>query len=109
MNLIDKDKVVAEIKKRKAEAESNCGGYKSYEKHIYNDCIVDFYEEFLEMLDTFETKECDLEKELEKLDRILYDLDGVAIAGATHYLTVEDVKDIAKRFYEMGLNARKEE
>jgi hypothetical protein len=50
-----------------------------------------------------ETKEVNLEKELERLDNILFDLDGVAIAGATHYLTVEDVKDIAKRFFELGL------
>ena len=59
--------------------------------------------------DAPETKEVNLEKELKRLDNILFDLDGVAIAGATHYLTVEDVKDIAKRFYEMGLNVRKEE
>ena len=57
--------------------------------------------------DAPETKEVNLEKELKRLDNILFDLDGVAIAGATHYLTVEDVKDIAKRFFEMGLNAQK--
>jgi len=54
-------------------------------------------------------KDVDLEKELKILDNTLFDLDGVAVQGATHYLTVEDVKDIAKRFYEMGLNARKED
>ena len=54
-------------------------------------------------------KDVDLEKELKTLDNTLFDLDGVAIAGATCYLTVEDVKDIAKRFYEMGLNAQKGE
>ena len=52
-------------------------------------------------------KEVNLEKELKILDNTLFDLDGVAIAGATHYLTVEDVKDIAKRFYELGLNTQK--
>ena len=56
-----------------------------------------------------EAKEVNLEKELERLDRILFDLDGVAIAGTTSYLTVEDVKEIAKRFFEMGLNAQKGE
>lgn len=30
---ISKDDAAAEIKKRKKEAESNCGGYKSYEEH----------------------------------------------------------------------------
>lgn len=53
--------------------------------------------------DAPETKEDNLEEELERLDNILFDLDGVAIAGTTHYLTVEDVKDIAKRFFELGL------
>jgi len=109
MKLIDKDKVAAELKKRKAEAESNCGSYKSYEKHIYrNDCIVDFYEEFLEILDSLETKDVDLEKELERLDSLLYDLDGIAIAGTSSYLTVEDVKYIARHFYELGLKAKEE-
>ena len=55
------------------------------------------------IIDTLETKDVDLEKELKTLDNTLFDLDGVAIAGTTCYLTVEDVKDIAKRFYELGL------
>lgn len=54
---IPKDAVIAEIKKRKKEAESNCGGYKSYDEHHCNACIVGFYEEFLEILDTLEVKE----------------------------------------------------
>ena len=57
---IDKDALVAEIEKRKKEAESNCGGYKSYDEHRCNACIVGFYEEFLEILDTLEVKEVDL-------------------------------------------------
>ena len=54
-------------------------------------------------------KEMDLEKELETLDSLLYDLDGVAVKGATSYLTVEDVKEIAKRFFELGLKTQKGE
>lgn len=110
MNLIDKDKVAAEIEKRKSELQSRItelGTFESNTLGLFQD--VDLYDDILSFIDTLKVKEVDLEKELEKLDRILYDLDGVAIAGATHYLTVEDVKDIAKRFYEMGLNARKEE
>ncbi len=56
---------------------------------------------------SIETNEGDLEKELETLDSLLYDLDGVAVKGTSSYLTVEDVKDIAKRFYELGLKTRK--
>ena len=40
---ISKDDAAAEIKKRKKEAESNCGGYKSYDEHHCNACIVGFY------------------------------------------------------------------
>ena len=56
---IKKSDIIAEIEKRKKEAESNCGGYKSYDEHRCNACIVGFYEEFLEILDTIEVKEVD--------------------------------------------------
>ena len=60
---IDKDALVAEIEKRKKEAESNCGGYKSYDEHRCDSCIVGFYEEFLEILNTLEVKELQEEAE----------------------------------------------
>ena len=53
------------------------------------------------------TKEIDLEKHLkEDIENVLFDLNGVAVKGATSYLTVEDVKDIAKHFFELGLKAQ---
>ena len=58
---------------------------------------------------SLEVKEVDLEKELSILDRTLFDLDGVAVKGATHYLTVEDVKDLAKHFFELGINTQKKD
>lgn len=63
---IDKDALVAEIEKRIKEAESNCGGCKSYDEHRCNLCTVGFYKEFLEIINTFEAKEVDLEKEIDK-------------------------------------------
>ena len=52
-----------------------------------------------------EVKEVDLEKYLkEDIEDVLFDLDGVAVKGATHYLTVEDIKDIAKHFFELGIS-----
>lgn len=60
----------------------------------------------LSFLDTLEVKEVDLAKELKTLDDTLFDLDGVAVKGATSYLTVNDVKDIAKHFFELGLRAQ---
>ena len=56
-----------------------------------------------------EQSEVDLEKEINSLDDTYFDLDGIAVVGATYYITVEDLKDIARHFYELGLNARKEE
>lgn len=54
-----------------------------------------------------EQPEVDLEKALNGLDNAYFDLDGIAVKGATYYLTVNDLKDIARDFYNLGLNARK--
>lgn len=51
---ISKSALAEEIKRRKKEAELNCGGYKSYDEHRCDGCTVRFYEEFLEILDTIE-------------------------------------------------------
>ena len=59
--------------------------------------------------DVQEHSEVDLEKEINSLDDAYFDLDGIAVVGATYYITVEDLKDIARHFYELGLNARKKE
>ena len=101
MKLIDKDKVVAEIKRRLSLISQNTNAYEEGRKRTY---IAVLY-----LLDSLETKDVDLEKELERLDSLLYDLDGIAIAGTTSYLTVEDVKYIAKNFFELGLKTQKGE
>ena len=67
---IPKDAVIAEIERRKKEAESNCGGYKSYDEHRCNACIVNFYEEFLKILDAIEVKDIDLKKEYKKTHQL---------------------------------------
>jgi len=41
----------------------------------------------------------------ENIDSVLFDLDGVAVKGATSYLTVDDVKEIARLFFKLGMNA----
>ena len=44
-------------------------------------------------------KEKDLEQEVKRcVYDAFFDLDGVAVKGATQYLTVEDVADIARHF-----------
>jgi hypothetical protein len=94
---ISKDDAAAEIKKRKKEAESNCGGYKSYNEHHCNACIVGFYEEFLEILNTLEVKEVDLEKEL----------DSMITPELKLHKALPSLFDVAKHFFELGLKAQK--
>ena len=94
---IDKSALVAEIKKR-----------INFNERLNAYPRLDECNAILSFIDTLEVKEVDLEKHLkEDIEDVLFDLDGVAIKGATHYLTVEDVKDIAKHFFELGLKAQK--
>lgn len=103
---INKDALVTEIEskfqkywKRGEESDTLQDGNAKYWGGVLS-CL----NEVKALIDTLEVKEVNLEKELSMLDRTLFDLDGVAVKGATHYLTVEDVKDIAKHFFELGLN-----
>ena len=94
---ISKSALIAEVKRRR---ESNA------KERYFGRLVEDNY--FLDFLDTIEVEEVDLEKELNKLDSTLYDMDGVAIddntdSSETKYITVEDVKDIAKHFFELGM------
>lgn len=115
MKLIDKDKVVAEIEKRLDKMYNLLPDASKVENDIVTipeACNTGKYmalESFRKFLDTLEVKEVDLEKKLKILDDTLFDLDGVAVKGATSYLTLTDVKDIAKHFYELGLKAQKGE
>ena len=63
MELIDKDKVVAEIKKRKSELQSRIAELGTFESNtlgLFQD--MDLYDDILSFLDTLEVKEVDLEK-----------------------------------------------
>lgn len=104
MELIDKSAVVAEIERRKHKLLDNIMFEHDKEwvvrtAHQLNRIIM--------FLDTLEVKEVDLEKHLkEDIEDVFFDLDGVAVKGATHYITVEDVKYIAKNFFELGLKSK---
>ena len=97
---IDKDALVAEIKRLLDKYTS---------VHTFNYGATKDLNHLLSFIDALKVEEPDLEKHLkEDIDDVLFDLNGVAVKGATHYLTVEDVKDIAKHFYSLGIKARKE-
>ena len=107
MELIDKDVLAAEIERLKGQLlYGACSSQISMQTY----CKEEAYNEVLSCLDTLEVKEVDLEKHLkEDIEDVFFDLDGVAVKGATHYLTVEDIKDIAKHFFELGFKAQKGE
>ena len=113
---IDKAVLVAEIEKRLDELWDLLPNASDVVKDNYTKeeaNIIGKYttlESFSKFLDTLEIKEVDLEKHIkEDIEDIFFDLDGVAVKGTTHYLTVEDVKDIAKHFFELGIKAQKGE
>lgn len=86
---------------------------RGYDESYLNDCIakakkswegVDV-DKFMDEVRGREP-EVDLEKALNSLDDAYFDLGGIAVKGATYYLTVEDLKDIARHFYELGKNSK---
>lgn len=92
MKLIDKDAVVAEIKRiKKEECPTD-----SYEGR----CKLLWFEQFLSFLDTFEVKEVDLDNELD------------FVKDAYYYFTSDErssMKKVAKHFFELGLKTQKGE
>ena len=97
---IDKAAVVAEIER--IEYETN---YEPFTDEVFGKRKV--CKDIKDFLNTLEVKDVDLEKHLkEDIEDVFFDLDGVAVKGATHYITVEDVKYIAKNFFELGLKSK---
>lgn len=107
MEYINKYKLLKELEKCK----KICEDFKVLHTDIISQCIanakINVFQQLIEFINTLETKEVNLDKELKTLDDTLFDLDGVAVQGATNYLTVNDVKDVAKHFYELGLASKR--
>lgn len=98
---IDTDKLIAHIEK----LFPNSSDERIVEGFEY---ALDKVKAIIDSLQQEQPK-VDLEEALNGLDNAYFDLDGIAVKGVTYYLTVNDLKDIARDFYELGLNARKEE
>ena len=108
---IDKDALVAEIEERRdglISLSESCLANTAAKSGFYAQAqTLDGIKNFI---DTLEVQNMDLEKHLkEDIEDVFFDLDGVAVKGATSYLTVEDIKDIAKHFFELGLKSQKGE
>lgn len=100
---IDKEAVIQEMARRIHNLEE-LGDRQFIATHFPEQYrFIEVYEGIIDFINNIEPKNVDLEENLSMLDRTLFDFDGVAVAGTTHYLTVGDVKEIAKQFYEFGL------
>ena len=111
MKLIDKDKIAVEIEKRIKELQDlfkeDEKKLDSFQKTAIHLCI-DECKVVLNILDTIETKEVDLEREMDKEWNKCEPIDegmGLEIASIEH----EQFDNIAKHFYELGLNTQKGE
>lgn len=100
---IDKSALMAEIERRIADnkKEIERASHKNLEDYFegYEDALVLLKQQYL---DTIETKEVDLEKELDK-----YTADNFwALEGnneSPYLLEKDDMLKVAKHFYELGL------
>jgi len=110
-HLIDKDALIAEIKKYKNNAEA----YLKYH-HNRNDKLVHSFEqeklvmsELLSFLDTLEAKEVNLDEEIDNYVNVHFSEcdDGVLLSDAnSRELTLLDITPLAKYFFELGLKAK---
>ena len=92
---IDKDALVAEIEKLQ-ERYSTCPTRTNYEDGLKEGRLIG-YEDALHKINTFEVKEVDLEKDV---DKILEENDW-------NYDEI-DFYQLAKHFFELGLKAQKQ-
>lgn len=97
---IDKDALVAEIEKLKSKVDdgsSYCNGWQ----HALRKLEID--------INTLEVKEVDLEKALIEWHKEHFKKDGTFIGKSGFYLTNNSQMDIAKHFFELGLQVQKGE
>ena len=98
MKLIDKDAVVAEIKRRIDWNKERAASYSSSSEHDYLYRVKEaVYKDLLPFLDTLEVKEVDFEKIWKEYFKYRGDVATI------------NVKHLAKHFFELGLKAQKGE
>ena len=90
------EKIRAEVERRIAELEND--KYINIDAQVCRQSELKYIDRFLDTLQEQPVCE-DLKAEVERcVYKPFFDLDGIAVKGATHYLTVEDVADIARHF-----------
>lgn len=100
MKLIDKDKVVAEIKRLIDRSE-----YSEVYDYAFRDGNNAVCVHILNFLDTLETKEVNLKKEIYDAQKRFGDIDEMG--GYKILIYDDEFRDVLNHFYELGLNAKK--
>lgn len=96
---IDKSAVIAEINKRIMDAPIDCYGHQR----------VWAYNDVKDILDTIETKEVDIEKEVIDWWNAHYSSKAYTFEGYTgHYLENSTLIEIARHFFELGAKTKGE-
>jgi len=107
---ISKPSLVAEIERRIVLLENNSDGIISM---LASGIFVNEYKDLLSFLDTLETKEVDLEKELENLiekeKAFVTDDREVKYYNGDSFNHIYELEFIAKYFFELGLKTKKGE
>ncbi len=106
MELIDKDKVVAEIKRRRKEIPKEETD-KALKAVYGNEAFV--LTDLLSFLDSLETKDVDLEKEIISQIRLLSGVHSFHDGKQWWKGTYNELSYFAKYFFELGLKAQKGE
>ncbi len=99
MKLIDKDAVVAEIKRLILANELYLSEPETDEVRFQKTGAYSVLNDLLHFLDTLEVKEVDLEKEI---DEVFF---KDTLGNVTKKLTHKYLNTIAKHFFELGLKA----
>jgi len=103
---IDKSALVAEIERRNVICKKVALDLRTQGNKDYYQGKAEAYKEVLDILDTLEVKEVDLEKEIQ--DHIKECLD-VKFPTTDIELIKKDVTYTARKFFELGLKAQKGE
>ena len=107
-HLIDKDTVVTEIENLE-NTYKKCPTRNSYEEGLKNGRLIG-YKDALHKINTLETKEVDLEKELENLlekeKTFVTDNREVKYYNGDSFNHIYELEFIAKYFYELGLKTK---
>ena len=110
-HLINKDTLVAEIKRRLKFVEKRLKKNNSYTEEgniawVRDKALYDTYNSLLHFLDTIEVKSADLEEEIKEVQRDYKTIEEYEGYPCTMY--ANDIDWIARHFFELSFNAKGE-